>query len=97
MTQNATLQITDHADRSRFEAHLGGAPAGRLDYHRSPGRIDFTHTVVNEAYAGRGVGSTLVREALDAVRAEGGVLVIPTCPYVKGWIDKHPDYADLLA
>jgi predicted GNAT family acetyltransferase len=45
--------------------------------------------------AGKGVGSRLVKGALDEVRAEG-LKVIAQCPFVKGWIDKHPDYADLL-
>lgn len=97
MTKDATVQISDDAGRSRFEARHDGETAGRLDYRRSVGRIEFTHTVVNTHFEGRGVGSALVRHALDAVRAEGGTRVVPTCPFVKGWIEKHPAYADLLA
>lgn len=97
MRQDAIPHIADRAGRSRFEARLDDVLAGRLDYRRSGGTIDFTHTVVNQAFGGRGVGSALVRHALDAVRAEGGVRVVATCPFVKAWIDKHPAYADLLA
>ena len=43
------------------------------------------------------MGSTLARVALDEVRADGTRTVRPLCPFIKAWIDKHPDYADLVA
>ena len=55
----------------------------------------FTHTEVDDRFEGQGVGSALARFALDDVRAEGTRRVVPRCPFIKGWIDKHPDYADL--
>ena len=45
---------------------------------------------------GHGLGGTLVRGALDDVRARGGS-VVPLCPFVRGWIDRHPEYQDLLS
>ena len=92
---------TSHApDRSRFEAHLDGDLAGFAEYQLAEGLIEFTHTEVDESFEGRGVGSALARAALDAVRAGEDPLaprrVVATCPFIKGWIDKHPDYADLL-
>jgi len=54
----------------------------------------FTPTVPPEL-GGKGAGSALVKGALDQVRAEG-LKVIPQCPFVKAYIDKHPEYADLL-
>ena len=50
---------------------------------------------MDDAFEGQGVGSSLVRQELDDVRARGGLRVRPSCPFVRGWIDKHPDYADL--
>jgi len=97
MTQDATPQIIDNTTRSRFEARFDDQLAGRLTYRRGVHLIDFTHTIVDPAFEGRGVGSALVRHALDAVRAEGETRVVATCPFVKGWIEKHPAYADLLA
>ncbi len=44
---------------------------------------------------GQGIGSKLVKGALDQVRADG-LKVVAQCPFVRGWIEKHPDYADLL-
>lgn len=92
---------TSHApDRTRFEAHLDGELAGFAEYQLAEGLIVFTHTEVDPAFEGKGVGSALARGALDAVRAGeeplGPRKVIATCPFIKGWIDKHPDYADLL-
>lgn len=88
---------TSHApDQSRYEAHLDGQLAGFAEYQLAEGIIVFTHTEVDEAFEGKGVGSALARAALDDVRAGGERKVIATCPFIKGWIDKHPDYADLL-
>jgi predicted GNAT family acetyltransferase len=57
--------------------------------------ITFAHTDVPKALGGKGIGSKLVQGALDQVRADG-LKLIPQCPFVKAWIDKHPDYADLV-
>jgi predicted GNAT family acetyltransferase len=58
--------------------------------------VVFTHTEVGPAHQGKGLASTLARAALDDVRSRGEH-VIARCPFIKGWIDKHPDYQDLLA
>jgi len=92
--------ITDNGEKSRFEAELDGVRAGYAHYRLGAGTITFDHTVVDPAFGGRGVGSALVRHALDAVRADGERKVIATCSFVKDWIAKHPEYAeyaDLLA
>lgn len=94
MTQHS--HVVDNAERHRYEILVDGQVAGYLD-HRSPreGVIELPHTVVEDAFAGRGLASVLVRHALDAARA-AGLRVVPTCPYVRGWIAKHPDYAALV-
>ena len=93
--QSATVTVRDHRDADRFEAvDAEGAVAGFAEYKRYDDRIVFTHTEVQEAFEGKGIGSTLVREALDAARAEG-LRVVPQCPFVKAWIARHPDYADV--
>ena len=51
---------------------------------------------VAQTNEGEGVGSSLVRGALDDVRSKGGHKVLARCPFVSSWIDRHPDYADLL-
>ena len=64
-------------------------------YRRVGDRVVFTHTEVDDAYGGRGIGSALARGALDAVRAHGE-RVVPLCPFIAAYIDRHPDVADLI-
>jgi predicted GNAT family acetyltransferase len=73
-----------------------GEVAGSAFYEVDGTVITFTHTEVSPVHEGKGVGGTLVRAALDDVRGRG-LRVRPQCPFVAAWIDKHPDYADLLA
>jgi predicted GNAT family acetyltransferase len=88
-------QVLDVAERFRFEIHADGELAGFVKYRLEPGRITFIHTKIDEAFEGQGLGSALVRGALDAARARG-LAVLPECPFVRGWIQKHEDYADLV-
>ena len=88
--------VTDNPAASRFEITVDGDVAGYAEYRQEGAALAFTHTVVEKAYEGQGVGSALARGALDAVRARGGT-VVPYCPFIRGWIEKHPDYADLVA
>lgn len=92
----ADVQVTDNRDGLRFEARVDGEPAGFAAYELADDLIVFTHTEVDGAFAGQGVGSALARGALDAVRAEGTRRVVPRCPFIRGWIEKHPDYQDLV-
>lgn len=97
MTARLSLTVQDNTTRHRFEAvDDSGAVAGFAQYLRREDHIVFTHTEVDPAFEGQGVGSTLARGALDAVRAEG-LPVIAQCPFIKDFIERHPDYQDLLA
>lgn len=86
--------------KPRYEIFVddSDAPVGStyfVDHESTSGvrqRI-FPHTEVNEAYGGHGLASTLVRGALDASIAAGH-RIVAVCPYVKGWVDKHPEYAE---
>jgi predicted GNAT family acetyltransferase len=92
---NAPVRVEDHPDRHRFVVSVDGVPAGFAAYQRSPGRIVFTHTEIDPAYNGRGLGSRLVAAALDGARAEG-LAVVPRCPFVAAYISRHPEYVDLV-
>ena len=89
------VTVRDNPGLSRFEAYVDGRLAGFSAYELTDGVITFTHTEVDDAFEGRGVGSALVRWELDRVGADGDRRVRPLCPFVRAWIDKHPDYADL--
>ncbi len=89
------LIVVDVPATRRYEARLGGQVAGFAEYRRSPGRITFIHTVVGPEFEGRGVGGRLARAALDAARGEG-LRVTPRCPFFAAYIQRHPEYADLV-
>ena len=80
---------------SRYEIQVDGVRAGFAHYRSPPDALVFDHTEVDDAYEGQGLGSQLAREALDDVRATGGK-VVAECPFIKGWIEQHAGYQDLL-
>jgi predicted GNAT family acetyltransferase len=88
-----SVEVLDNRDESRFEAWIDDQLCGIAEYRRRARSIVFTHTEVK--VEGKGVGSALAHQALDAVRAEGGLRVVPACPFIAEWIDQHPDYQDL--
>lgn len=86
--------VIDNKAHHRFELEVDGHLA--TEHYRVDGNvITFEHTAVPPELGGKGVGSRLVQGALDQVRAKG-LRLIPQCPFVKAWIEKHPDYADLV-
>jgi predicted GNAT family acetyltransferase len=90
------VEVTDNPAENRYEARVDGELAGFAAYHLTRSSIVFTHTEVDPEFKGHGVGSALARFALDDVRAKGERDVVPVCPFIHGWIDDHPDYADLV-
>ena len=88
--------VTDVPEVSRYEIRDGEQLLGHADYQRRGDTVVFTHTEVDQDSGRSGLGSTLVRAALDDVRAKGGA-VVPQCSFVRGWIEKHDEYADLVA
>lgn len=89
-----TDTVRNNTDKNRYELSVDGHLAATY-YRIADGVITFIHTEVPDALAGRGVGSKLVKGALDQVRA-AGLKVVPQCPFVRAYIEKHPDYNDLL-
>jgi predicted GNAT family acetyltransferase len=87
-------EVANNTERHRFELAVDGHIAASY-YEIANGVITFIHTEVPPELGGKGIGSRLIRGALDQVRADG-LKVIPQCPFVKAFIDKHPDYQDLL-
>ena len=94
MSEQVTTR--DNADAGRFEILVGDEVAGFADYTVADGVATMPHTVVEKAFDGQGLGGKLARFALDSVR-ERGLRVRPLCPFIKGYIDKHEEYADLVA
>ncbi|WP_299573323.1 GNAT family N-acetyltransferase [uncultured Williamsia sp.] len=87
--------VADAPERQRFEISVDGTVVGSAHYRDHDGRRIFFHTEVDGAYGGRGLGTILVRESLDAMRA-AGTRVVPVCPLFKAFVEKHDDYADIV-
>ena len=89
------MTIKDNRAEQEFELLVDGERAVAA-YQLEGDRIVFTHTLVPEAIEGHGVGSRLIRGALDQVR-DRGLKVVPQCQFVRAYIERHPEYRDLLA
>jgi predicted GNAT family acetyltransferase len=89
------VEVLDAPERSRYEILVDGTFAGFTHYQPTEGSLVFDHTVIKEQFAGQGLASTLVRATLDDVRARQG-RIVPLCEYVAAWLEKNPDYADLV-
>lgn len=90
------VRVSDNAPQERFEGHVDGQLAGFAEYVRVGDLVVFTHTEVAPAFGGQGVGAAIVEYAMDALRAEGPARVVARCSYVRAWLGKHPDYAELI-
>lgn len=90
-----SITIRDNARDSRLEAVDGDDVLGVIVYERTGEVIDLIHTVVEPSAKGRGVGSALARGAFDHAR-ENGLSVIPTCPFISSWVERHPEVDELL-
>lgn len=92
------VRVVHEPGSSRYEAFVDDRFAGYASYRNEGDVVVFDHTVVEPAFGGRGVGSALVRRALDDLRAEGGGRrVVAQCWFVAGWMKRHPDYLELAA
>jgi hypothetical protein len=86
--------VSNNPAKHRYELEVDGHVAATY-YKIADGVITFIHTEVPPELGGKGIGSKLIKGALDQVRT-AGLKVIAQCPFVKAYIDKHADYADLL-
>ena len=86
--------VINNAAQHRFELDIGGHLAASY-YKREDDVITFEHTEVPSELGGQGIGSRLIKGALDQARRSGW-RVVAQCPFVKAYIDKHAEYQDLL-
>jgi predicted GNAT family acetyltransferase len=88
------MNVTDNRELHRYEAVVPGGTAFAA-YRLKEGAIVFTHTEVPKEAEGRGVGDALARFALDDARKRG-LKVVPLCPFIAAWIERHPEYKALI-
>jgi predicted GNAT family acetyltransferase len=89
------LKVENNIAESRFEINLDGAAA--LIAYKKKGEIyNLYHTEVPPQFAGKGVGSALAKGTLEQIKAEGAK-IIPSCPFVSVYLERHQEYAELIA
>ena len=88
------IEIVHNEAAKRFETTIDGH-IGYISYQERDGKLVYDHTIVPQELGGRGVGSALVKHALTYAR-DNDKKVVPQCSFVSSYIDKHPDYQDLL-
>jgi uncharacterized protein len=90
------VTVADNPESARYEITVDGERAGFVTYRQSAGVITFLHAEVHPSRERRGLGSRLVRGALDDARARG-LAVRPVCPFVQWFVETHTEYHDLVA
>ena len=88
--------MEDNPAKHRYEARAGERVLGFVLYREEPGRITLVHTEVESELEHRGVGSQLVAGTLEDIRSRG-LTVVPICPFVRAFIRRHPEYAEVVA
>jgi len=92
----ADATVVDNFERRRYEILLGGEVAGTLHYHRHGARVELTHTEIEQSFEGQGLAGRLASAALEDARHRATPVVV-TCPFVRGYVERHPEYSDLLS
>jgi hypothetical protein len=87
--------VRDNPEQERYELFVDDRLAGMAQYRRRKDLIAFVHTEIAEDLEGQGLASVLIGHALDDARAQG-LAVLPFCPFVRGYIERHEDYLDLV-
>jgi len=98
MTNAQDLHSSDvfhNVAQRRFELRVGDALC-LIDYRRAPGKLVIYHTEVPQPLERRGFAARMTRAALDFARSEN-LQVEPRCPYTAAFMQKNPEFADLLA
>ena len=88
------MTVRDNSALHRFEMDTDAGPA-IVTYRRDGKVLKLVHTEVPEALAGQGVGSKLAKGVLDLIRQNDDT-IIPLCDFMRGYIGRHPEYADLV-
>ncbi|MFR9753287.1 GNAT family N-acetyltransferase [Nocardia sp. 004] len=92
MTESAPeSEVVRNAEQSRYEVRYGGELAGFAEYEEHADETVFTHTTIDDAFSGKGLGSRLAEYAIEDTVARDRV-IRPLCSFIKAYLDKHPDY-----
>jgi predicted GNAT family acetyltransferase len=94
--RTVTVRVRDNSELQRYEAIVDGELAGSILYREREDALVLVHTEIGERFEGQGIGSRLVAGTLDDIRARG-LQIVPICRFVKAYLERHPEQADLIA
>ncbi|TDD36370.1 GNAT family N-acetyltransferase [Saccharopolyspora elongata] len=95
MSQPSATPIVERMDaKHRYEILVEGTRAGLTAYRDRSAQRVFYHTVIDDAFAGKGLASQLVQQALADVR-DSGKRIVPVCPYVAKYLKRHDEFGDI--
>src|SRR5690554_1346290 len=91
-----TYMLVDNQQAKQFQFELEQGVIARIEYIKTQdGRIYLTHTEVPQAYGGKGIGSKLIGQTLELIKAQGWSL-IPLCPFGVKYLHRHPEWKALV-
>ena len=90
------VRVSDNPSQLQYELFVAEQPAGLIRYRRLPDALALVHTEVDPQFEGQGLGARLIQGALADIRARG-LHVVPICPFVRAYLDRHPGDRDLIA
>lgn len=96
MDEKIALNLSHNVAQSRYEAETTTGHVAVCEYTRNGDVLSFNHVGVPPVIEGLGIGTRLVLFALDDVRAQGGLTIVPRCPFVLAVIRKNLEYADVV-
>ena len=91
MSQMAETKVVHNREQLRYEVYSDGKLAGFTQYYRTGDRVVFTHTEIDNAFSGQGLGKVLAGEALDDV-VDNGKVIVPMCEFIAGYLKKTDKY-----
>ena len=86
--------LVDNIEAKQFQFDLGDAIA-KIEYIKAKEKIYLTHTEVPSSYEGKGIGSALIKQTLEHIKAQDWTL-IPLCPFVALYLKRHPEWKALV-
>ena len=95
LTDKTGAPVTVTKESDKFTIAVDGNPVGHTAYADQDNQRVFPHTEVDDAFEGRGLATIVIGEALAQTKAEG-FRIVPLCPTVAAYVEKHPEYADIV-